>query len=115
MSSRLATEKMIGVMRTTVVTLSRKAETIAVTAARMIRSRIGWPCDRRTERMARSSKNPVFARTDAITIIPASRKMTFRSIAANASCWSRTPRTMTSIAPMSAMSVRSHRSIVMRT
>ena len=58
MSRRLATERMIGVIRTTVVTLSMKAETTAVTTERISSSRIGWPCDSITDRIASQSKKP---------------------------------------------------------
>ena len=49
-----------------------------------------------------------------MTIMPASRKMTFQSTAANASSWSRMPRATSSRPPSSAMSVRSKRSVAMR-
>ena len=114
-SRRRATDRMTGVIRTTVVTLSRNADRTAVTVARIRSSRIGWPRERMTDRIASHSKKPVLARTEAITIIPASRKMTLRSTAANASCWSITPRTMTSIPPINAISVRSQRSSAIRT
>ena len=114
MSRRLATERMIGVIRTTVVTLSMKADTTAVTMERIRSSRIGWPCDSITDRIASQSKNPVRARTDAITIIPTRRKMTLRSTAANASFWSMMPRRTTSRPPAIAISVRSQRSIAIR-
>jgi len=57
----------------------------------------------------------VLARTDAMTIIPASRKITLRSTAAKASRWSRTPRTITRRPPIIAISVRSQRSSAIRT
>ena len=91
-----------------------KAETTAVTSDRMSSSRIGWPRERMTDRIASQSKKPVFASTDAITIIPTSRKMTLRSTAANAWCWSMTPSSTTSRPPIIAISVRSHRSITIR-
>ncbi len=100
---------------TTVVTLSRNADSTAVTSERIMSRAIGRPCDRATERMAIHSKNPVFTSTEAITIIPASRKMTSRLIAAKASCSSRMP-SATSIRPaMTAVMVRSGFSIAIRT
>ena len=112
---RRATESVTGVIRTTVVTLSRNAETTAVTSERISRSRIGWPSDRTTDRIASHSKNPVRARIEAMIIIPTSRKMTLRSIAANASCWSTMPSRTITIAVRSAISVRSQRSTAIRT
>ena len=111
MSRRRATESVTGVISTTVVTLSRNAESSAVIVARISSSRIGCPSESITERTASHSKNPVLDRIDAITIIPTSRKMTLRSIAAKASCWSRMPSTTIRRPPMSAIRVRSQRSI----
>ena len=112
--SLAATARVTGVISTTVVTLSRNAETTAVTTARMISSRSGWPCDARTDRIASHSKNPVCARIPASTIIPASRKMTLRSMASKACSWSRTPRTTIARPPSRAAMVRSTRSDAIR-
>ena len=100
----------IGVSRTTVVTLSRKADRTAVNTVSETSRRNGFPSESRIAWPATYSKKPVFRSAPAMIIIPTSRKMTLKSIAANASCWSTTPRTMTSMAPRSATSVRSKRS-----
>ena len=109
-----ATDSVTGVMSNTVVTLSRKAETPAVTRHRMMSRRRGSPRDMRTECTASHWKKPVLARALASTIIPANRKMTLRSMAAKAVSWSMTPRTIRSSPAKSATSVRSRRSEAMR-
>ena len=101
MPSRRATDSVTGVIRSTVVTLSRNADSPAVTTHRMRSRRSGSPCDIRTEWTASHWKKPVRASALARIIIPASRKMTLKSMAANASSWSMTPRTMSSSPPSS--------------
>ena len=111
---RRETERVTGVISTTVVTLSNSAETTAVTRARIRSSRIGWPADTTTDRIASHSKNPVRPRIDAMIIIPTSRKMTLKSIAANACRWSTIPSITIARPARSAISVRSQRSTAIR-
>ncbi len=105
--SRRATDRVTGTIRTTVVTLSSAADRTAVSVASRISSSRGLPRAVATERCASHSKMPVRARMPAMTIMPASRKMTFRSIAANASCWSRMPAATRMRPPSNATTVRS--------
>ena len=107
-------DRVTGVSRTTVVTLSRTAARTAVRSDRTSSRRNGWPREAWMANPATYSKKPVLLRPPANTIIPASRKMTFKSIAAKASSWSMTPSTTTSTPPSRAISVRSKRSEAMR-
>ena len=95
-----------GARSTTVVTLSRNALTTAVTMEVSTRSAYGRPSARRTASTAIHWKTPVFAAMFAMTIIPASRRMTLRSTNANASFWSTMRKRIMSEAPRSAASVR---------
>jgi hypothetical protein len=74
MPSRRATDSVTGVISSTVVTLSRKADRNAVMTHRMMSSRSGSPRDIRTEWTANHWKKPVRASALASTIIPASRR-----------------------------------------
>ena len=109
-----AIDSVTGVSRTTVVTLSRTAESSAVATARITSSRNGSPRERWMASPATYSKKPVLLSPPARIIIPASRKMTLKSIPANASSWSTIPRTTTSRPPSSATRVRSKRSEAIR-
>ncbi len=80
-----AIDSVTGVSRTTVVTLSRTADSSAVATASMTSSRNGSPRDRWMASPATYSKKPVLLSPPARIIIPASRKMTLKSIPANAS------------------------------
>ena len=96
------------------MTLSSTAARAAVRIARRISSRNGSPRERWMAWPATNSKKPVFASPPASTIIPASRKMTLKSMAPNASSWSMIPTTTTSRPPSMATSVRSKRSEAIR-
>ena len=116
MRSRLAMKKVTGTMSTTVVTLSSTADTTAVTIDAMTSTRYGSPRVMRTASTAIHWKRPVFASMFAMTIIPASRKITLKSTtdSEKASPWLRSPVAMTTTAPRSAASVRCSRSVTMR-
>ncbi len=103
-----------GARSTTVVTLSTSADRTAQTTDSTTRSRNGSPPATLTERMASHWKKPVRRRMAAITIIPDSRKMTFRSIAPKASSWSTMPSRTTAVPPRRAAIVLSIRSVAMR-
>jgi hypothetical protein len=105
-----ARDNVTGVRSTTVVTLSRTAARTAVRTARTISNRYGSPPDAWIARPATYSKNPVRLSPLAMIIIPASRKMTLKSMASKAWCWSMIPRTTTNSPPSRATSVRSKRS-----
>ena len=79
-------KKMTGVRSTTVVTLSKKALTTAVTTDVKTSSVYGRALARRTASTAIHWKMPVLAVTFAMIIIPARRKMTLKSTEAKASC-----------------------------
>ncbi len=114
---RSDTTKMIGVISTTVVTLSMSADTTAVMIEMSTSRRYASPAVRSTASAASHSNKPVFARMLAMTIIPTSRKMTFQSTTAseNASCCVIRPSASTATAPTSAATVRCTRSEMMRT
>ena len=105
---------MTGASRTTVVTLSRKADSTAQTTHRTISSRYGSPPASFADRIASHWKKPVRRRIAAIVIIPASRKMTLRSMAPNASSWSMIPTTTTTVPPRRAAIVLSIRSVAIK-
>jgi hypothetical protein len=67
-----------------------------------------------TDRIAIHWKKPVRRRIPARIIIPASRKMTLKSIAANASSWSVTPSRIIASPPSRARIVLSIRSEAIR-
>ncbi len=106
-------ERMTGVSSTTVVTLSRKAESSAVIVDMAMSRRSGWPRERRTARTPSQRKKPVWRSAPAMTIMPASRKMTFQSTAPKASSWSMMPMNTRHRPARSATSVRSSRSVAM--
>ena len=99
-------KKTTGVSSTTVVTLSRNALTTAVTSDVNTSNAYGRPPARRTASTAIHWKTPVFAVMFAMIIMPARRKITLKSTAANASRWSTTLSRIMSDAPSSAASVR---------
>jgi len=108
------TKRVTGTTSTTIVTLSRKAELSAVTTQRTRRIRTGRPRPSRTAWTASHWKSPVSRRMLAMTIIPTSRKMTFQSMARNASAWVRTRRRIIATPPSMAETVRWTRSVTMR-
>ncbi len=92
-------------MSTTVVTLSRNAEAIAVITHSTSRIRHGSAPATLMARMATHWNTPVFRMTLAMTIMPRSRKITFQSTSWNASSWPMTPETIISTPPANAATV----------
>ena len=106
-------DRTTGVSSTTVVTLSMKADTTAVTSESAMSRRTGFPRESCAERTPSQRKKPVWRRAPAMTIMPANRKMTFQSTAPKASSWSMIPIATSESPASSAMSVRSKRSVAM--
>ena len=79
MPSRSQTSSVTGATSSTVVTLSRNADAVAVISVSRIITRSGDPLARLAAQIATYSKTPVRRSTPTITIIPNSRKMTFQS------------------------------------
>jgi hypothetical protein len=109
-SSRSHTRNVVGAISSTVVTLSRNADTNAVTSTSNTMTRKGRPLARLVAQMARYSKAPVRLRTATMSIMPMSRKMTFQSMPAssekNACSASVAPMTSTIAAPPRAAATR---------
>ncbi len=79
MPSRSQTSSVTGTISSTVVTLSRNADAVAVIRVSRIITRSGDPLALLAAQMATYSKTPVRRSTPTITIIPNSRKMTSQS------------------------------------
>jgi hypothetical protein len=80
MSSRSHTSSVTGAMSSTVVTLSRNAEAIAVMRTSRTIIRNGEPLARFAAQMATYSNTPVRRSTLTMTIIPNRRKTTSQSM-----------------------------------
>ncbi len=94
----------MGPTRTTVVTLSRKALATAVMTLKTTRTRYGSPRATRAARTANQPKTPVFRMIAARIIIPASRKITLKSISSKARSWVTMPsRTIATPPAMAAI------------
>ena len=79
-ASRSQTSRVTGAINRTVVTLSRKADPIAVMSTSRIMIRSGEPLARLADQIAMYSNTPVWRTTLTMIIIPSSRKMTSQSI-----------------------------------
>lgn len=77
---RSHTSRVTGATSSTVVTLSRSAEAVAVMTTSMAMTRKGLALAFLTAQIARYSNMPVFFSTPTIVIMPISRKTTFQSI-----------------------------------
>ena len=88
-----ATKRVTGAISSTVVTLSSRALSTAVTTAKITRITNGSPRPNLALLIAMYSKSPVGRMMLMMTIIEISRKITFQSTPNssrwNASCWSR--------------------------
>lgn len=108
--SLVQTAIVTGAISRTVVTLSSHADRNAVAKIRSTISRYGRPCDRLAAQIATNSNSPVRLRTETISIMPSSRKMTFQSIPATSeknACSGR-------VAPISSMTTAPPRAAVTR-
>ncbi len=102
-----------GTISRTVVTLSRSAESTAVTTDSVTRMPQGRPPDHLAALMARYWKTPLCRLMATITIIPVSRPMVLKSMPAIAAAWGRIPSTISSPAPSRATTARLMRSVMM--
>ena len=95
------------------MTLSRNADATAVMTLRTTRMRYGSPPARRAARTAIQPKTPVFRMMPAKIIMPASRKMTLKSISSKARSWLTTPSRIMATPPAMAAIVLWSRSVAM--
>ena len=79
-ASRSHTNSVTGAMSNTVVTLSSRADAIAVTSTSRIMTRSGEPRARLADQIATYSNTPVWRSTLTMIIMPSSKKMTSQSI-----------------------------------
>ncbi len=91
-----------GTMRSTVVTLSRKAESTAVVICSMKSMPAGRARAACADQIAKNWKTPERREIETRIIMPVRRPMVFQSMPASASFWSRTPTTIMTPAPTSA-------------
>ena len=117
--SRSQTSRVTGAISSTVVTLSRNADAIAVTRTRKIMIRSGEPPARFAAQMARNSNTPVCRSTPTMIIIPSSRKITFQSTPVSAEKNASSAVTAVSAsstpAPANAVTTLGNRSIAIST
>ena len=108
--SRSQMSSVTGATSSTVVTLSRNAESTAVISTSMTMIRNGRPFARFAAQIARYSNTPLCCRIPTMIIMPSSRKMTFQSMPLSSEKkidWS-------SVAPMSTISAAPTRATVTR-
>ena len=95
-----------GTISSTVVTLSRKAETTAVVICRMNRMPAGCALAACADHMARYWNMPERREIDTRIIMPVKRPMVFQSMPLIASSWSSTPTIIITPAPSNATIAR---------
>ena len=100
-----------GATRTTVVTLSNKADAPAVSRHIMMSTRSGRPFPSLAAITASQVNTPVWRIVLAMIIMPINRKITFQSTDSNACSCESTPDRMINIAPASAAIVLCNRSV----
>ncbi len=116
---RRQTTNVTGATSSTVVTLSSSADATAVTSTSITMTGNGLPFARLAAQIARYSNTPVRCSTATMSIIPASRKMTFQSMPVRSekkACSASTaPMTSMSAAPPSAAATRCTFSVAIST
>ena len=95
-----------GTISSTVVTLSRKADSTAVVICRMTRMPAGCALASCADLIARYWNMPERREIDTKIIMPVSRPMVLKSMPWMASSWSSTPTRIITPAPISAMIAR---------
>ena len=101
-SSSSVIRSVMGTVRRTVVTLSSRAERMAVTQESAMSIFHGSPFDAFAAFMATYWNMPVLWQMKTMSIMPMRRPMVLKSIPCTAASWFRTPRTMSVDAPRSA-------------
>ena len=113
MSSSLHTVRVMGPMSSTVVTLSRNAESTAVSSTNSSMIFHGSPLAKRAHLMARNSNTPDSFTTDTNNIMPSSTPSVLKSMCSMAASNGMTCSASTSIAPVMAASERCSFSVMM--
>ena len=108
------TPRVTGAISSTVVTLSRNADTTAVTTESIAKIAQGCALPRFADQTARNSNMPQRREIDTSIIMPVRRAIVLKSMPRTASSWVSTPLMIISPAPSSAMIERLIRSVTIR-